>query len=82
MKINIKLKFILLFLIILLLPCGTVLAQQQGNLEVAQGNENVSVFKQVRWSPYAVGAGIGLLSVLTFFFSNEAIGVSGAYART
>lgn len=41
-----------------------------------------SVFSQVRWSPYAVGIGIGLLSVLTFLVSNEAIGVSGAFART
>jgi hypothetical protein len=29
-----------------------------------------------------VGAGIGVLSVLTFLLSNEAIGVSGAFART
>jgi len=41
-----------------------------------------SVFSRVRWSPYTVGAGIGLLSMLTFLVSNEAIGVSGAFART
>lgn len=83
MKINRELKLIMLFSIVLLVSCGTLLAQQQqGNIAGAQGSENVSVFKQVRWSPYVVGAGIGLLSVLTFFFSNEAIGVSGAYART
>jgi uncharacterized protein len=41
-----------------------------------------SVFEQVRWSPYVVGAAIGLLSILTFGISNEPIGVSGAFART
>lgn len=39
-------------------------------------------FTMQKWSPYAVGIGIGLLSILTFLFSNEVIGVSGAYART
>ena len=47
-----------------------------------QSNAEGSFLTQVRWSPYVVGAGIGLLSVCTFLFSNEAIGVSGAYART
>ncbi|MFI4911198.1 MAG: YeeE/YedE thiosulfate transporter family protein [Sedimentisphaeraceae bacterium JB056] len=44
--------------------------------------ESENIFQQVRWSPYAVGAGIGILSILTFSISNEAIGVSGAFART
>lgn len=35
-----------------------------------------------RWSPYAVGAGIGILSWLTFLISRKAIGCSTAYART
>lgn len=35
-----------------------------------------------RWSPYAVGLGIGLLSCLSFVVSNRPIGVSTAYAQT
>lgn len=33
------------------------------------------------WSPYLVGALIGVLSMLTFYFSDKAIGVSTGYAR-
>ena len=33
------------------------------------------------WSPYLVGALIGLLSMATFYFSNKPLGVSTAYAR-
>ena len=36
----------------------------------------------VRWSPYAVGAGIGILSWFTFLISKKAIGCSTAFART
>lgn len=32
------------------------------------------------WSPYLVGAGIGVLSWLTFYFSHKAIGASSFYA--
>jgi uncharacterized protein len=32
------------------------------------------------WSPYLTGAGIGVLSWLTFYFSNKSIGASGFYA--
>ena len=35
-----------------------------------------------RWSPYAVGIGIGILSWLTFILSDKPIGCSTAYART
>lgn len=34
-----------------------------------------------RWSPYAVGAGIGILIWLSFILSNRPIGCSTAYAR-
>ena len=34
-----------------------------------------------QWSPYAVGAGIGLLSCLTFLLSDKALGCSTAFAR-
>ncbi len=33
------------------------------------------------WSPYLVGALIGLLTMLTFYFSNKPLGASTAYAR-
>jgi len=33
------------------------------------------------WSPYAVGAGIGVLSWLTFYFSDKPIGASSFYAH-
>jgi len=33
------------------------------------------------WSPYLVGALIGLLSMTTFYFSNKPLGASTAYAR-
>lgn len=35
-----------------------------------------------RWSPYVVGAGIGILSWITFLLSDKAIGCSTAFART
>lgn len=33
------------------------------------------------WSPYAVGAGLGVLSWLTFYFSDKPIGASSFYAQ-
>lgn len=33
------------------------------------------------WSPYVVGALIGLLTMLTFYFSDKPLGASTAYAR-
>jgi hypothetical protein len=39
-------------------------------------------FERVRWSPYIVGVGIGVLSWLAFLFSDHPLGVSTAYART
>lgn len=35
-----------------------------------------------RWSPYAVGIGIGLLSCLTFLLSDKPLGCSTAFARS
>lgn len=35
-----------------------------------------------RWSPYLSGAGIGVLSWLTFLLSDTALGTSTSYART
>jgi uncharacterized membrane protein YedE/YeeE len=35
-----------------------------------------------RWSPYVVGAGIGVLSWFTFLISRKALGCSTSFART
>jgi uncharacterized membrane protein YedE/YeeE len=37
---------------------------------------------EVHWSPYAVGAGIGVLSWFTWLISSEPIGCSTSFART
>ncbi|HEM62291.1 MAG TPA: hypothetical protein ENO24_08370, partial [Chloroflexi bacterium] len=37
---------------------------------------------QVRWSPYAVGIGIGVLSWFTWLISKKPIGCSTSFART
>jgi len=37
---------------------------------------------EVRWSPYAVGIGIGILSWLTFLISRKPIACSTSFART
>lgn len=34
-----------------------------------------------RWSPYAVGAGLGVLSWATFYFMNKALGTSTTFVR-
>ncbi len=38
--------------------------------------------QMARWSPYAVGIGIGILSWLTFLLSDKPISCSTAFART
>jgi len=42
----------------------------------------MNVFTEIRWSPYVVGAGIGVLSWLTFLVSRKPIGCSTAFVRT
>jgi uncharacterized membrane protein YedE/YeeE len=37
---------------------------------------------EVRWSPYVVGMGIGVLSWFTFLISGKALGCSTSFART
>jgi len=36
----------------------------------------LALLRKPRWSPYVVGAGIGMLSWATFFFMNKALGTS------
>lgn len=45
-------------------------------------NAMFAVFRDPSWSPYAVGCGIGVLSWLTFLFSNHPLGISTAFAKT
>ena len=40
------------------------------------------VLMMERWSPYVVGAGIGVLSWLAFLLSNKPLGCSTAFAKT
>jgi uncharacterized membrane protein YedE/YeeE len=41
----------------------------------------VSLLKRPRWSPYLVGAGLGVLSWVTFFFMGTALGVSTSFVQ-
>jgi len=41
----------------------------------------MDLFTQVRWSPYAVGVGIGILSWLTFLISRRPIACSTTFAK-
>jgi len=42
----------------------------------------ISVFTDTYWSPYIVGAGIGILSWLSFLISGKPIATSTTFART
>lgn len=41
-----------------------------------------SIWQLTRWSPYAAGFGIGVLSWLVFLLSDSTLGASGSYAKT
>lgn len=47
----------------------------------AEPSVNALHYPGPAWSPYVVGAGIGVLSWLTFYFSDKAIGASSFYAH-
>jgi hypothetical protein len=40
-----------------------------------------SILKKARWSPYAVGTGVAVLSWVTFALMNKALGVSTTMVR-
>jgi len=42
----------------------------------------MDILSEVRWSPYAVGIGIGILSWLTFLISKSPIACSTTFAKT
>jgi uncharacterized protein len=56
-----------------LLPTSAAVAAEQG--------VNALNYPGGAWSPYVVGAGIGVLSWLTFYFSDKPIGASSFYAH-
>jgi hypothetical protein len=56
-----------------LLPFSTAVAAEPG--------ANSLDYPGPAWSPYIVGAGIGVLSWLTFYFSHKPIGASSFYAQ-
>ncbi len=47
----------------------------------AESGVNALHYPGPAWSPYGVGAGIGVLSWLTFYFSDKPIGASSFYAQ-
>lgn len=57
---------------LLLLPA--IVAAQEAGTDPRQ-------YSGPAWSPYLVGALIGLLTMLTFYFSDKPLGASTAYAR-
>lgn len=56
-----------------LLPISVAVAAEPG--------VNALNYPGPAWSPYVVGAGIGVLSWLTFYFSDKPIGASSFYAQ-
>ena len=60
------------FVVVLLLP--SIAAAQEAGTDPLQ-------YSGPAWSPYLVGALIGLLTMLTFYFSDKPLGASTAYAR-
>jgi uncharacterized membrane protein YedE/YeeE len=47
----------------------------------AESGTDPAAYSGPAWSPYLVGALIGVLSMFTFYFSNKPLGASTAYAR-
>src|SRR5512145_678132 len=68
-----------LLLTVILVPVALI---GSGTAESAVPAAESTAHHAGRWSPYAVGLGIGLLSCLSFVVSNRPIGVSTAYAQT
>jgi len=46
------------------------------------GGNPMEFLTEVRWSPYAVGVGIGILSCLSFLISRKPLACSTSFART
>lgn len=63
-----------------LLLGGLVLLVRSGAI-AAESGVNALDYPGPAWSPYLVGAGIGMLSWLTLYFSDKPIGASSFYAQ-
>jgi uncharacterized membrane protein YedE/YeeE len=59
----------------------TVLALSAAKAHAAEAGTDPNLYSGPAWSPYVVGALIGGLSMVTFYFSNKPLGASTAYAR-
>jgi len=57
--------------------CSTLLPCSAGAAEIAV---DALQYSGPAWSPYVVGALLGVLSWLTFYFSDQPIGASSFYA--
>ena len=64
---------LLVSLVVALLVPAVAMAQDAGT--------DPQQYSGPAWSPYLVGTLIGLLTMLTFYFSNKPLGASTAYAR-
>jgi uncharacterized protein len=55
---------------------------QSGSVPERNGNSMQNIFTQKSWSPYAVGAAIGVLSWFTFLSVDHALGITTAFEST
>ena len=60
---------------------GSLALQPMHAAVAAEPGVNALNYPGPAWSPYVVGAGIGILSWLTFYFSDKPIGASSFYAQ-
>ncbi len=63
------------------LVMATIAASVPLSAFAAEAGTHPRDYPGAAWSPYLVGALIGVLSMLTFYFSNKPLGASTAYAR-
>jgi len=74
------LGFLMLFYLLSTVRQGTVNGSGLSAQEETLGGKNILAMK--RWSPYVVGAAIGMLSWLTFLFLDKPLGCSTAFSHT
>ncbi len=80
---NLRVKRVLTFLMaVTALFCAMMLASAVAQDTADPGAGRSSIWAMARWSPYAAGIGIGVLSWLVFLLSDNTLGASGAYAKS